>query len=91
VDANSFLSLIHCVKSCWFRRSEAVQKKKMPFLEVPRRLAVRAVKAAGFAFMGAKRTALTEEAGGLGAGFGRKGSEENDGCAAHHHIACQKN
>jgi hypothetical protein len=81
VDANSFLSLIHCVKSrlaicspewkqrrladylhvrrssafdlnsCWFQRSEAVQKKQMPFLEVPRRLAVRAVKAAVFAFM----------------------------------------
>jgi hypothetical protein len=34
----------------------------MPFLVVPRRLAARAVKAPGFAFMGAKRTALTEEA-----------------------------
>ena len=39
------------------------------------RLSDRAVKAAGLAFMGAKRTALTEEAGGSGAGFGREGQE----------------
>jgi hypothetical protein len=45
----------------------------LPFLGGPPRLAVRAVKAAVFAFMGAQRTALTEEAGGLGAGFVWKG------------------
>jgi len=38
-----------------------------------RRLSVRAVKAAVWAFMGAERTALTEEAGGSGAGFGQEG------------------
>src|SRR5579862_6279412 len=47
----------------------------MPFLAGPPRLAARAVKAAGCAFMGAERTALTGEADGLGAGFGRKGRE----------------
>ena len=36
----------------------------MPFLAGPPRSAVRAVKAAEFAFTGAERTALTEEAGG---------------------------
>jgi len=49
------------------------QEKQTPFLEVPRRLAVRAVKGAVFAFTGAKRKPFTEEADGLGAGFGRKG------------------
>jgi len=53
-----------------------VHKEQMPFLEVPRRPAVRAVKAAGFAFMGAKRTALTEEADGLGAGFPQEGQRK---------------
>ena len=38
-----------------------------------RRLSVGAVKAAGFAFIGAQRRALTEEAGGSGAGFGQEG------------------
>jgi len=38
-----------------------------------RRLSVRAVKAAVWAFMGAERTALTEEAGGSGAEFGQEG------------------
>ena len=37
------------------------------------RLSVRAVKAAGWAFIGAKRRALTEGAGGSGAGFGQEG------------------
>jgi hypothetical protein len=45
----------------------------MPFLEGPRRLAVRAVKAAGLAFIGAKWRALIGEADGLGAGFGQEG------------------
>jgi len=40
------------------------------------RLAVRAVKAACFfAFIGAKRRALTEQAGGSGAGFQQEGQE----------------
>jgi hypothetical protein len=47
----------------------AVQKKQMPFLAVAPRLAVRAVKGAPFAFTGAKRKPLTEEAHGLGVGF----------------------
>jgi hypothetical protein len=38
-----------------------------------KRLSARAVKAAGLAFIGAKRRALTEEAGGSGAGFGQEG------------------
>jgi hypothetical protein len=45
----------------------------MPFLAGPRRLATRAVKGAVCAFIGAQRRPLTGEAGGLGAGFGRKG------------------
>ena len=62
---------------------KAVQKKQMPFLAVAPRLAVRAVKGAPFAFTGAKRKPLTEEAHGLGAGFcqegqGREDREEND-------------
>ena len=46
----------------------------MPFLAGVGR-AVRAAKGAGFAFTGAKRKPLTEEADGLGADFGRKGKE----------------
>jgi len=42
-----------------------------------RRLAVRAVKAAQFAFIGVKRRALTEEAGGPGAGFSQEGQKES--------------
>jgi hypothetical protein len=38
-----------------------------------RRLSVRAVKAAGLAFIGAKRRVLTEEAGGSGAAFSQEG------------------
>jgi hypothetical protein len=54
----------------------AVQKKQMPFLAVATRLAVRAVKGAPFAFTGAKRKPLTEEAHGLGAGFCQEGQIE---------------
>jgi len=39
-------------------------QSKLPFLEVSRRLAVCAVKGAAFAFTGAKRKPLTEEADG---------------------------
>ena len=42
-----------------------------------RRFAARAVKAAQFAFTGAERTALTEEAGGKAHPYGRKGKKEN--------------
>ena len=56
----------------------AVQKKQMPFLAVTPRLAVRAVKGAPFAFTGAKRKPLTEEAHGLGAGFCQEGKRRED-------------
>jgi hypothetical protein len=55
------------------RQPGAVRKKQMPFLAVSTRLVARAVKAAQCAFMGAKRTALIEEAGELGAGFSEEG------------------
>jgi len=58
-----------------FVQREAVHKKQMPFLAGSPRLAVRAVKGAEFAFTGAQRKPLTEEADGLGADFGRKGKE----------------
>jgi len=48
----------------------------MPFLAVAPRLAVRAVKGAPLAFLGAKRKPLTEEAHGLGAGFCQEGQTE---------------
>jgi len=48
----------------------------MPSLAVAPRLAVRAVKGAPFAFTGAKRKPLTEEAHGLGAGFCQEGQIE---------------
>jgi hypothetical protein len=41
-----------------------------------RRLSVGAVKAAGFAFIGAQRRALTGEADGSGAEFGQEGHEK---------------
>jgi hypothetical protein len=52
----------------------------MPFLEAGWRLAVRAVKGAGFAFTGAKRKPLTEEADGLGAGCSQEGQCEGEIC-----------
>ena len=50
----------------------------MPFVARggTRRFAARAVKAAQFAFTGAERTALTEEAGGKAHSYGRKGKQE---------------
>jgi len=48
-------------------------QSKLPFLEGKQRLAARAVNGALLAFIGAKRRPLTEEAGGLGAGFGKEG------------------
>ena len=56
----------------------AVQKKQIPFLAVAPRLAVRAVKGAPFAFTGAKRKPLTEEAHGLGAGFCQEGKRREE-------------
>ena len=50
----------------------------MPFLAVATRLAVRAVKGAPFAFTGAKRKPLTEEAHGLGGGFYQEGKRRED-------------
>ena len=49
-----------------------------PFLAVAPRLAGRAVKGAPFAFTGAKRKPLTEEAHGLGAGFCQEGKRRED-------------
>src|SRR5690242_20564025 len=86
--ANSSTALFVSSAICWefiwsllegflfaFRGSAVCcYEKQTPFLEVPRRLAVRAVRGAGLAFTGAKRKPLTEEADGLGAGFDRKGS-----------------
>ena len=53
-----------------------MQKKQLPLLAVAPRLAVHAVKGAPFAFTGAKRKPLTEEAHGLGAGFCQEGQTE---------------
>jgi hypothetical protein len=47
--------------------------KRLILLAEGRRLSVRAVKAAGFAFIEAKRRALTEQADGSGAGFSQEG------------------
>ena len=41
-----------------------------------KRLSARAVKAAGLAFIEAKRRALTEQAGGSGAGFSQEGQRD---------------
>jgi hypothetical protein len=57
----------------------------MPFMAVPRRLADRAVKGAVWAFIGAKRRPLTEQAGGLGAVSRREGQSEVDNS-----YVCQK-
>ncbi|MGH9829397.1 MAG: hypothetical protein ACREDR_39775, partial [Blastocatellia bacterium] len=53
-------------------RSGAQEANALP--SRPRRSAVRAVKAALLAFIGAKRRALTEKAGGGAQPFGGKGS-----------------
>jgi hypothetical protein len=50
-----------------------VHEKQMPFLRDSRRCGARAVKAAVFAFTGAKRMALTGAAGGAAQSLGRKG------------------
>ena len=48
----------------------------MPFLAVAPRLAVRTFQGAPFAFTGAKRKPLTEEAHGLAAGICQEGQIE---------------
>jgi hypothetical protein len=59
-------------------RAERCRKSKSPSWPVATRLAVRAVKGAPFAFTGAKRKPLTEEAHGLGAGFCQEGKRRED-------------
>ena len=56
----------------------------MPFWRSPATSRPRCQGRMGFAFTGAKRTPLTEEAGGLGAVFPREGQgEENSLCGIH--------
>src|SRR5258705_7911791 len=54
-------------------KREAVHKKANALHGEGRRLSVRAVKAAGWAFIGAQRRALTEQADGSDAGFSQEG------------------
>jgi hypothetical protein len=57
------------------------KKRQMPFVAGETRLPVRTVKAAGWAFIGAKRRALTELAGGSGAGFSEgRAEDEKSSC-----------
>jgi len=58
------------------RQRGAVHKKQMPFWRSPATSRPRCQGRVGFAFTGAKRTPLTEEAGGLGAVFPQKGRQE---------------
>jgi len=58
-------------------RAERCRKSKCPSWRSQQRLAVRAVKGAPFAFTGAKRKPLTEEAYGLGAGFCQEGQTDS--------------
>jgi hypothetical protein len=68
-----------------FKRGFRLKKKKqMPFVARKRRLSVRTVKAAGLAFTGAKRTALTEEAGREAHSYGRKGTGVGWPCNVSH-------
>jgi hypothetical protein len=60
-----------------FKRDFRLKKRSNALPSCPKRLAVRAVKAAQFAFIGAKRRALTEEAGGEAqSSAGRAGEEK---------------
>ena len=75
-----FASLFLPSFKCDFRLKE---KKQMPFVAGKRRLSARAVKAAGLrgvAFIEAKRRALTELAGGSGAGFSQEGQRVQNLC-----------
>src|ERR1700675_5064403 len=55
------------------------QEEQMPFLAAGWRSAACAVKAAGWAFIGAKRRALTGEARGLSAAFSQEGQRRDQG------------
>src|SRR5260370_40330633 len=79
-EGRLFAELLHWKNSFrWFRflllrgvaESGALKANALP--GGAKRLAVRAVKGAQFAFIGAKRRPLTEEAGGPGAGFQQEG------------------
>ena len=71
----SFRSHGSLLTSFWFCPSCNAERcmKSKSFVAAEKRLSVRAVKAAGWAFIGALRRALTEEADGAGAGLPRKG------------------
>jgi len=58
------------------RRGEKPRIRNKSLHGEVRRLSVRAVKAAGWAFIGAERRALTEGADGSGQGLARKGWEK---------------
>jgi hypothetical protein len=60
-----------------FRQRGAVHKKQIALHGGPKRLSVRAVKGAFFAFTGAKRKPLTEEADGQEQPLARKGNGED--------------
>ena len=56
-----------------FKRDFRLKKEAIALRGGGKRLAVRAVKAAGLAFIEARRRALTEQADGSGAGFSQEG------------------
>jgi len=62
----------------FFKGDFRLKKEPNALPSRPRRSAARAVKAAQFAFTGAERTALTEEAGGGAQPFGGKGRKKKD-------------
>ena len=64
------------LSSPFFKRDFRLKKEPNALPSRPRRFAVRAVKAAEFAFTGAERTALTEEADGGAQPFGGKGRKK---------------
>src|SRR5439155_597648 len=81
-ESRLFAELLHWKNSFrWFRflllrgTAESGALKANALRGGERRLAARAVKAAGLAFIEAKRRALTEEAGGSGAGFSQEGQK----------------
>src|SRR5258708_4804345 len=69
-------SLLCFVGFCILRSGALLRKKTNAVPGRGRRLSVRAVKAAGQAFIGAKRRALTEDADGSGAGLGQEGQKQ---------------
>src|SRR5467141_2660286 len=82
-ESRLFAELLHLKNSFrWFRflllrgtaESGALKANALP--GGARRLAVRAVKGAQFAFIGAKRETLDRRSGRLGAGFQQEGQRE---------------